>query len=156
MRRLVGAEACSSCGLRFVRGEGHQIGGAEVDVIVAFGVGVVVAAVPAVVWGASFVTATVGGVVAALVGVVVQRPARGIFYALDYLVEPDWKPDDDDGDDDRGRDPDGDAPAPLPGDGGRKHPVVELPIPFPVPRPDAEPDPHAPHPVPPPVVPQGS
>jgi uncharacterized protein (DUF983 family) len=150
VRRLIGADRCSHCGFRFVRGVGHHLGGAEVNVLVTFPVGVLAAAVPAIVWGASYATAAAGGLLAAILGLAVQRPARAVFYAIDYLVEPDWTPGDEDDDDDRGGGGEPDTPVPLPGGGGKKLPLVELPVPLPAPRPDAEPDPR-PAPLPDPV-----
>ena len=114
-------------------------------------------AVPAFVWGGNWATATVGAVLAVMIGVGIHRPARGLFFALDYLIDPN-------GEDDAAGDADGDAdgrsngdaaPAPDTGPGGaRLRPaLVELPVPTPSPRPDAEPQ-RSPSPSPSPAAPR--
>lgn len=148
VRAFVTADRCGSCAFTFERGPGHWVGGNEINVVVTYPTAVVALAVPAVVWGASWITAAVGGVLAAVLGLALHRPARGLFFAIDYLIEPDWTGDDDErrGRGDGRSDDGGGAPAPSAGpDGGRaRGAVVELPIPTPAPRIDVEPRPAPP------------
>lgn len=139
VRAFTTSEACAGCGFAFERGPGHWVGGNEINLLVTYPTSVAALAVPAFLWGASWVTAAAGGLLATAIGLLVHRPARGLFFAIDYLVEPAWTSDD------GGRGGDGrerpGAPAPPPrGPGGRgARGVIELPVATPAPREDAEP-----------------
>lgn len=83
------APACAACGWAFDRGPGHWVGGNEVNLLLTYPLCVAAFAVPAVAIGPSFWTAAVGGVVALLFGFAVHRPSRCLFFAMDYLIDPD-------------------------------------------------------------------
>lgn len=139
-RAFESVERCGPCGFTFERGPGHWIGGNEINVIVTYPVSCLALVVPCFVYGASWISATIGGVLALAIGFAVHRPARGLFFAIDYLVEPEWTPGGADGADGRGDGPDGapvrpDGPAP----GFRREAAIELPVPVPAPRRDVEP-----------------
>jgi uncharacterized protein (DUF983 family) len=134
------AGSCVTCGWLFERGEGHWVGGNEVNLLVTFPVSVAVLALPAVALGPSFWTAAAGGALALALGIAAHRPARCLFFAVDYLVDPAADPPGPGPDDLRGP-PTLDGPPPH---GPAPHPparrvLVELPVPTPAPRPDAEP-----------------
>lgn len=141
--RWTNVRRCAGCGWAFERGPGHWVGGNEVNLLVTFPVSVAALAVPAVALGPSWWTAAAGGLLALVLGIAAHRPARCLFFAIDYLVDPVQDPSHGDGDG-RGR---GDDPAPAPPPGSPEVPVpprvrvVELPVPDPAPRPDAEPIP---------------
>ena len=126
------AESCACCGWALERGEGHWVGGNEVNLLVTFPVSVAVCALPAIALGPSFWTATAGGVLALVLGIAAHRPSRCLFFALDYLVDPAA---DARGPGDPGEPPEPDDPAPRP---PARRIFVELPVPTPAPRPDAE------------------
>jgi uncharacterized protein (DUF983 family) len=134
VRAFAMAGSCGGCGFTFERGPGHWVGGNEINLLVTYPTAVVALAVPAFLWGGSWITATAGGLLAVAIGLLVHRPARGLFFAIDYLVEPQWSAEDGDG---RGggdaRPRDG-----RPGGGGRARPL-SLPVAEPVRRLDAEP-----------------
>ncbi|MCG3134121.1 MAG: hypothetical protein HMLKMBBP_01407 [Planctomycetes bacterium] len=127
------ASACPACGWKFDRGPGHWVGGNEINLLVTYPVSVAAFAAPAVAIGPSFWTAAVGGVVALLLGFAVHRPSRCLFFAMDYLVDPD--------DASPSGPPggfDSDAPPPRrdpPPPGGVR---IALPIPTPAPAGDVE------------------
>lgn len=143
------ADVCESCGWRLIRGPGHWVGGNEINVIVTYPFCVLAMMAPAVAIGPSFAAAAVGGVVALAMGLAIHRPARSLFFAIDYMIDP--NPDLSAGDE--GSDDDG-TPAPHRGPGGPgvvvAPPRIEVPIvPVPSPRADPEPvrevpEPHAP------------
>lgn len=150
------ADVCESCGWRLIRGPGHWVGGNEINVIVTYPFCVLAMMAPAVAIGPSFAAAAVGGVVALAMGLAIHRPARSLFFAIDYMIDP--NPDlsaGDEGSDDPdsggdGRDGGGTrAPDRGPG-GGAADSRIEVPVvPVPTPRPDPEPvrQVPAPHPV---------
>lgn len=157
-RGLRSVDRCAACGWRFERGPGHWVGGNEVNLLVTYPVCVLAFAVPAMAFGPSFAVAAAGGFAALVFGIAAHRPARCVFFAIDYLVDP--APDGAAGDDDGRNGRDGrrrDGPGPFPDDRppaappapapapsrtrrtGSAPPPVELPVPRPSPRPDAEP-----------------
>jgi hypothetical protein len=143
VRWFTSAEECADCGLRFERGPGHWIGGSEINLLVTYPFCVVVFAVPCLLFGGSWEMATAGGAMACVMALAVHRPARGLFFALDYLVEPNWDGGEGEARGGDGRDPHPDDPGPR-APGGvpvASVPVLELPLPVPAPRIDAEPHP---------------
>lgn len=140
VRGFTSAESCPSCGFRLERGPGHWIGGSEINLIVTYPVCVALFVVPAFLTGGSWAMAAAGGLVACVMAVAIHRPARGLFFALDYLIEPLWESGDADGDGRSGGDP-GEPAAPRPGGGGARRPgVLTLPLPEPARGPAAEAD----------------
>ena len=144
VRWFTSADECPDCGFRFERGPGHWIGGSEINLLVTYPLCVIVFAVPCFLFGGSWEMAAAGGVTACAMALAVHRPARGLFFALDYLVGPLW-----DGGEGEARDG-GDGRGPGGDDTGPRGPrglpvapvpVLELPLPVPAPRIDAEPHP---------------
>jgi uncharacterized protein (DUF983 family) len=88
VRGVESVRLCAACGWRFERCVGHWIGGNEINVVVTFSAGVVtwLACLPFLGLGAASVV--VATVVTAIVGVAFYRPSRGLFFALDYLLDP--------------------------------------------------------------------
>lgn len=132
------APACAACGWAFDRGPGHWVGGNEVNLLLTYPLCVAAFAVPAVAIGPSFWTAAAGGAAALAIGFLAHRPSRCLFFAIDYLFDPDDTPParrDDPPGDDRGRDAGPSAGGPRPPGGA----TINLPVPAPASPRDPEP-----------------
>jgi uncharacterized protein (DUF983 family) len=80
--------ACGVCGWRFERCPGHWVGGNEINVLATFPAGIAAYAVAVLAFGAgtaSLVFATAATVAFSLA---FYRSSRGLYFALDYLIDP--------------------------------------------------------------------
>src|SRR5262245_28155766 len=82
------AARCPACGWLFERCPGHWIGGNEINVIATFTTGVVAWIVAALFLGIGTPAAVVATAVTVVFGVAFYRSSRGLFYAIDYLLDP--------------------------------------------------------------------
>jgi hypothetical protein len=121
------ARACDACGWRFERCAGHWVGGNEVNLLGSFAAGVAAWAVSAAFLGLAPAAAWIGTAATGVFSVAAYRRSRCVFFALDYLLDPEPDPacaaardDGEDaggGDRDRRRDRPPDAPRPFAPDG---------------------------------------
>jgi len=87
-RGIVRARTCASCGWRLERDEGHWLGGSEVHMVACYGAGSLLA-VPLVMFAdvpAWLHHGLALGYLAA--SAALYRPARAVFLALDFAVDP--------------------------------------------------------------------
>lgn len=88
-RGLEGAERCVPCGWCFVRCDGHWIGGAEINLFATFMAGVVVLGAGVFLLGNDLWVHGVGALFVVAFAVATRRRSRALFYACDYLIDPD-------------------------------------------------------------------
>ena len=138
VRGVESARSCDVCLWRIERCFGHWVGGNEINALVTFTAGIAAFIASAFVFGLGPVSVWIATAFTAVVGVAAYRPSRGLFYAIDFLLDPvaDPYPSAAPGPPRAGDDDDGDGPH-LPD-------FVPPPLPRP-PRPSAPP----PSPVPP-------
>jgi hypothetical protein len=86
------ARACEACGWRFERCAGHWVGGNEVNLLAAFTVGVAAWAVSAAFLGLTPAAAWIGTAATGVFSVASYRRSRCVFFALDYLLDPEPDP----------------------------------------------------------------
>jgi hypothetical protein len=88
VRGVESARECDVCGWRFERCLGHWIGGNEINVLATFSAGVAtwLACLPIV--GLGTASVAIATAVTAAFAVAFYRPSRGLFFALDYLLDP--------------------------------------------------------------------
>jgi hypothetical protein len=126
---VASSRACDACGWRFERCVGHWVGGNEINLLGAFATGVAAYAAAAAFLGLTPAAAWIATAATGVFSVAAYRRCRCVFFALDYLLDP--EPDatcaasrDDDRDGGAGRDRPRDEPRPpLP------------PVPSPLPQP---------------------
>ena len=109
------ASTCSTCAWTFERGEGHWIGGAEINMIATYWVGCLTFLAIHVVFGMSMTSLVAAALFTIAVSLVLYRVSRSLFVALDFLADP--VPDDEQDDDRRS------------GDGGAGDPIPLFPAP---------------------------
>jgi len=111
-RGLDGVESCAVCGWLLVRSEGHWIGGAELNIVGTFTVGMVVAGGLTLAAGFGPLACGVGAVAMIAFSLGTHRTCRALFYALDYLIDP--TPDEEGPSTGFDRDPEDDGPTDHP------------------------------------------
>ncbi len=120
---FVRATRCDTCGWLFERGRGHWIGGSEINMIVTYWAACLTFVTITLVWGSSAFTLAAAGAFTVGFSLLIHRPCRCLFVALDHLIDPAPDPSEDtrEDDDDRRRDDDrhgpddrGDDPPPVP------------------------------------------
>jgi uncharacterized protein (DUF983 family) len=124
---VASARACEVCGWRFERCAGHWVGGNEVNLLAAFSAGVAAWAASAAFLGLTPAAAWIATAATGVFSVASYRRCRCVFFAIDYLLDPepdtacaaalrDDERDDGCGDRDRRRDTP-DPPRPIAPDG---------------------------------------
>ncbi len=130
--RGVATEAvCRACGWRFERCPGHWVGGNEIDLLASFVSGVLAFVIASLALGIGTAAAVVATAVTAASSVALYRPSRGLFFAMDYLLDPvadvSPPPPAGEGDDGRGRRRGPRDDAPRPPRGRPRAPAAPLP-----------------------------
>jgi len=82
------ATACGVCGWRFERCPGHWVGGNEINLLVSFTAGVPAYVLAALAFGMGGAAVAIAVATTVVVSLAFYRSSRGLFYALDYLVDP--------------------------------------------------------------------
>jgi uncharacterized protein (DUF983 family) len=80
--------ACRRCGRLFERCPGHWIGGAEIDLVASFAFGVAAFVPAALFLGLGPPAAIVATAATGVFSLAFYRPSRGLFIAIDYLLDP--------------------------------------------------------------------
>jgi hypothetical protein len=118
------------CGWRLVRGEGHWIGGAEINLVATFLAGMAVSGGLVVLLGFGWPALVLGGAFMVAYSLRTQRHSRSVFYALDYLVDPVPDPDPTGGPGRELLEPRPDRPAPSGGTPALRAPEPPRPVTF--------------------------
>jgi uncharacterized protein (DUF983 family) len=102
--------ACGVCGWRFERCPGHWVGGNEINVLATFPAGIAAYAVAVLAFGAGALALGLATAATVAFSLAFYRSSRGLYFALDYLIDPSADPapppsaeHDDDDDDGGGR-----------------------------------------------------
>jgi hypothetical protein len=106
-------QRCPDCGWLFERGPGHWIGGSEINMFVTFWVASSVFL--AINWfvGFSWISLVLAAAFTTGFALLIHRPCRSLYFAFDYLIDPEI--DASHGGGDRGDDDARDSPpGPLP------------------------------------------
>lgn len=128
VRGVQSARVCAVCGWRLERCLGHWVGGNEINALVTFTAGITVYVGAALAYGLGPVSVWIATVFTGAFGVAFYRPSRSLFFALDYLLDPD--PDSESGpppSDRGGGGPERNVPPPDPPRGPRG--VARAPLP---------------------------
>jgi uncharacterized protein (DUF983 family) len=81
------ARSCGFCGWRFERCPGHWIGGNEINLLATFPFGIFVYFVSALFLGLGPVSVVLATAATGAFSVAFHRPSRGLFFAIDYLID---------------------------------------------------------------------
>src|SRR5262245_5469630 len=85
---VASARACKACGWRFERCTGHWVGGNEVNLLGSFATGVAAYAAAAAFLGLTPAAAWIATAASGLFSVAAYRRCRCVFFAIDYLLDP--------------------------------------------------------------------
>ena len=89
---VASARACEVCGWRFERCDGHWVGGNEVNLLAAFTAGVFAWAIAAAFLGLTPAAAWIATAATGIFSIASYRRCRCVFFALDYLLDPEPDP----------------------------------------------------------------
>jgi uncharacterized protein (DUF983 family) len=87
-RGIESAAACAACGWRLDRCPGHWVGGNEINLLFAFAAGVTVYALSALAFGLGTASVSLATAATGVSSLALYRTSRGVFLALDYLIDP--------------------------------------------------------------------
>ena len=88
VRGVESARVCPDCGWRLERCHGHWVGGNEINLLATFPVGIAAFAVSALAFGLGPVSVTLATIATGTFSLAFYRSSRGLFFALDYLIDP--------------------------------------------------------------------
>ncbi len=80
--------ACGVCGWRFERCPGHWVGGNEINVLATFPAGIAAYAVAVLAFGAGALALGLATAATVAFSLAFYRSSRGLYFALDYLIDP--------------------------------------------------------------------
>jgi uncharacterized protein (DUF983 family) len=89
---------CDACGWWFERGEGHWIGGSEINMIATFWTACPLFIAVNLAFGLSWLSMVLAGAFTVGFSLAIYQPSRCLFIAFDYLVDPRYDPRDGGGD----------------------------------------------------------
>jgi uncharacterized protein (DUF983 family) len=94
LARFRSERRCDACGWFFERGEGHWIGGSEINMIATFWTACPLFIGANVAFGFSWISLVLAGAFTVAFSLAIYRPSRCLFIAFDYLVDPRYDPSD--------------------------------------------------------------
>jgi len=121
LHRFQSERRCDACGWLFERGDGHWIGGSEINMIVTFWTACPLFIAASLTLGFSWGILVLAGAFTVAFSLAIHRPSRCLFIAIDHLFDPRPDPSDDGGDGPGGPATRPGVPPPqrrVPGDGG--------------------------------------
>jgi len=92
LHRFRSERRCDACGWWYERGPGHWIGGSEINMIVTYWTTCLIFITANLIVGFSWISLVLAGGFTIAFSVAIYRPSRGLFIALDYLVDPHYDP----------------------------------------------------------------
>jgi len=85
---FVSEKRCDACGWWFERGPGHWVGGSEVNMLLTYWAACITFITLNVVVGFSWVSLVLAGAFTIGFSLLIYRVSRCLFFALDYLIDP--------------------------------------------------------------------